>query len=86
MNIIRSTHSMDTNIITILASKPATGITISVGATVLTLLGTITTIVGCLAAIIGFTAAVYSLIHNRNLVKQDEQDKLNRNNAKNTKL
>jgi tetrahydromethanopterin S-methyltransferase subunit E len=69
---LQDNNPMDTNTIATLAGKPATGITIGLGATVLTWLGIITTVFGCLAAIIGAAAAIYSLIHNRNLVRQDE--------------
>jgi hypothetical protein len=60
-----------TNSVTLLISKPVTGITLGLGATVLTWLGVLTTIFGFIAATIGLCAAIYSLIHNRNLVKQD---------------
>lgn len=62
-----------TNAMAAMASKPVTGITIGLGATILTWLGVITTVFGALAAVIGCAAAIYSLIHNRNKVLRDRQ-------------
>ena len=66
---------MNTNTISAIAAKPITGITLGLGASILTWIGAVTSVLGCLAALVGLAAATYSLIHNRNLVKADNKKK-----------
>ena len=60
------------------ASKPAFGMTASVGsgtAVLLTWLGVLTPIVGFISVCIGLCAAYYSLKHNKALCKKDKESK-----------
>jgi hypothetical protein len=64
-----------TNALTTLASKPATGILISGLTTIGLWIGLVTPILAFLTLIVGLGAAIYSLNHNRNLVKEDKKRK-----------
>jgi hypothetical protein len=67
----RNKMNILTNGIATVASKPITGITIGLSASILAWIGAITAVVGLLAACVGLIAAIYSFVHNRKLVKLD---------------
>jgi protein-L-isoaspartate O-methyltransferase len=73
MSQLRKTMEQFTNTAVAIMSKPITGAGIGVSAVVLKWMGIISTGLGLIAAVIGVCAAVYSLIHNRNLVKEDRK-------------
>ncbi len=68
----RNTMETFSNAVATVASKPATGIIISINTTLLYWLGILTPYLAFITLVIGLTAAIYSLVHNRKQNKLDD--------------